>query len=519
MESPKEISNSESTHIGSAIREKHREEKYTNNVEMEINMENEENIIVQEEEHHKVRGTPDGKTRRIDKMQLIEVNKKQDEKEEDGMEESIEQIGREGDLSPRQIGQLKGRHKKKYSNTDEDWEEQHTVDSVQQLTISFKHKRNHNVVKIIEVYARCSALERLELWEDLEDIANNIIFPWIVGGDFNTIMHESEKLGGLPITQNETIDFIRCINTYALNELKFIGSCYTWWNGQIEEDCIFKRLDRVFGNNEFMNTLQGSEVHHLIREGSDHAPLHVRCNNVQEQIRKPFRFLNFWFKHKDFVKVVGESWKKDTQEDVIKAKEAQLEINPTTENRIGLKKAKADLERYINIEEEYWKQKDGMRWFQNGDRNTKFFHAYVQGRRRKLHISAIQTMQGDLISSTENIGAVNVFREQFTKKNEPTDYAMLENIPNIISNEQNEEMERLPTEDEVKNVVFALNGDSASGPDGYSGQFFQSCWEIVKQDIINMVKACYCGMEMPRFITHTNLILIPQKETVNNFGV
>ncbi|KAH0698682.1 hypothetical protein KY284_012897 [Solanum tuberosum] len=159
-----------------------------------------------------------------------------------------------------------------------------------------------------------------------------------------------------------------------------------------------------------------------------------------------------------------------------------------------------------------------MRWFQNEDRNTKFFHAYVQGRRRKLHISAIQTMQGDLISSTENIGAINVFREQFTEINEPTDYTMLENIPNIISNQQNEDMERLPTKDEVKNVIFALNGDSASGPDGYSGQFFQSCWEIVKQDIINMVKAFSYGMEMPRFITHTNLILIPKKETVKIFG-
>ncbi|XP_049356312.1 uncharacterized protein LOC125820932 [Solanum verrucosum] len=349
MESPKEISNSESTHIGSAIREKHREEKYTDNAEMKFNMENkEDNTIVQEEEHHKVRGTPNGKTPRIDKMQLIEVNKKQDEEEEDDME----------------------------------------------------------------------------------------------------------------------------------NELKFTGSCYTWWNGRIEEDCIFKRLDRVFGNNEFMNTFQGSEVHHLIKEGFEHASLHVRCNNVQEQIRKPFRFLNFWVKHKDFVKVVA------TLEDVIKAKEAQLKINLTTENRIGLKKAEADLKRYIHIEEEYWKQKR------------------------------------DLISSTENIGeeAINVFREQFTETNEPTDYTMLENIPNIISNEHNEEIERLPTEDEVKNVIFALNGDSASGPDGYSGQFFQSCWEIVKQDIINMVKAFYCGMEMPRFITHTNLILIPKMETMNNFG-
>lgn len=71
-------------------------------------------------------------------------------------------------------------------------------------------------------------------------------------------MHESEKLGGLLVTQEETIDTISCINAYYLNELKFTRTVTL----DIEEECIFKRLERVFGNNEFMNTLQRNEVHH-----------------------------------------------------------------------------------------------------------------------------------------------------------------------------------------------------------------------------------------------------------------
>ncbi|KAH0673683.1 hypothetical protein KY284_006574 [Solanum tuberosum] len=85
------------------------------------------------------------------------------------------------------------------------------------------------------VYARCSAIERLELWEDLENVVEGNHLPWVVGGDFNVIRNEEEKLGGLPVSNLETIDFEQCLNSYALEELKFTGSKYTWWNGRIGE--------------------------------------------------------------------------------------------------------------------------------------------------------------------------------------------------------------------------------------------------------------------------------------------
>lgn len=65
-----------------------------------------------------------------------------------------------------------------------------------------------------------------------------------------------------------------------------------------------------------------------------------------------------------------------------------------------------------------------------------------------------------------------MFKEQFKETNEPTDCTMLDNIPKMITEEHNEEMGKVPTEEEVKEVVFVLNGNRASGPDGFSGQFF-----------------------------------------------
>jgi hypothetical protein len=40
------------------------------------------------------------------------------------------------------------------------------------------------------------------------------------------------------------------------------------------------------------------------------------------------------------------------------------------------------------------------------------------------------------------------------------------------------------TEDEVWNTIKDLPVDRVSGPDGYTGQFYKSCWLIIKADFM-----------------------------------
>lgn len=47
------------------------------------------------------------------------------------------------------------------------------------------------------VYTRCNTQERLELWDELQCFEPNSQIPWIIGGGFNAIFNEEEKLGGL----------------------------------------------------------------------------------------------------------------------------------------------------------------------------------------------------------------------------------------------------------------------------------------------------------------------------------
>ncbi|XP_049381157.1 uncharacterized protein LOC125845653 [Solanum stenotomum] len=187
---------------------------------------------------------------------------------------------------------------------DDDYEGHIVADSVQQLTI--KLTRYNTFVLVLAVYAKCSHEERIDLWEDLQHIAADSDISWVIGRDFNVILREEDKLGGLAFTQSEAADFAHFINNCGLSELKFSGSLFTWWNGGVEEECIFKRLDRVLVNQKFQDLYPSSEVHHLVRQGSNHAPLHMRYSTTEESHIRPFRFLHFWTKHRGFEEVVRQ---------------------------------------------------------------------------------------------------------------------------------------------------------------------------------------------------------------------
>lgn len=89
------------------------------------------------------------------------------------------------------------------------------------------------------MYARCSGVERLKLWEELQSVIPSGDIPWIIGGDFNVILNENEKLGGLGFDQHEALGFAMLIISCSLEDVKFTGDNYTWWNGRIEEECIY----------------------------------------------------------------------------------------------------------------------------------------------------------------------------------------------------------------------------------------------------------------------------------------
>ncbi|XP_059281287.1 uncharacterized protein LOC132034982 [Lycium ferocissimum] len=311
------------------------------------------------------------------------------------------------------------------------------MDAEQQITLKINHQDIEKDIIVSFVYAKCDEGERQALWDDMYQITSSMNIPWMIGGDFNVILSDEVKLGGAPVTLNETEDFAFCVNSCDLFDMGFKGSPYTWWNGRAAEDCIFKRLDRIMVNSHFQEVFPQIEVEHLTRTGFDHSPLLLSYGEIAINMKKPFRFLNFWIQHESFKEVVKQHWQtkfvgtpflafkqrlknlkralskwsRETygdifkqlsiREEVVKVKEQLFEEDPSIINRIVLQKAQAELKKYLIIEEKYWKEKAGVTWFIEGDRNTNFFHNHVNGKRKKLQLKRIQNDNGVWLDSVE----------------------------------------------------------------------------------------------------------------------
>jgi hypothetical protein len=91
-------------------------------------------------------------------------------------------------------------------------------------------------------------------------------------------------------------------------------------------------------------------------------------------------------------------------------------------------------------------------------------------------------------------------------------------IPNLISDEVNTLLTRLPTPNEIHAVVLAMNKDGAPCPNGFRACFFQSYWDIVKLEVTNAVMEFFTkDWILPNFNANT-IILIPKVPDAINVG-
>lgn len=86
-----------------------------------------------------------------------------------------------------------------------------------------------------------------------------------------------------------------------------------------------------------------------------------------------------------------------------------------------------------------------------------------------------------------------------------------------IDDADNVTLTTLSTMEEVKEVVFSVDSQSAPGPDEVTGRFYQSCWEIIKEDLLIMILDIFASSEIPKALTHTCLILLPKVECPQAF--
>nr|GEX36605.1 RNA-directed DNA polymerase, eukaryota, reverse transcriptase zinc-binding domain protein [Tanacetum cinerariifolium] len=263
------------------------------------------------------------------------------------------------------------------------------------------------------VYASNSKDERKMLWKEIhmhKRISGN--HPWALFGDMNVTLNvEEHSCGGSHITE-EMQEFRDCINAIELDDIGSSEFYFTWTKSlKNPEAKVLKKLDRV-----------------MIYE--------VEMIRVKLQEAK----------------TLGE---KNPHDCSIKEKVLQ---------------ALCDYNEAVTDEEKLLAQKDRIKWLNEGDKKSSYFHKVIKGKRSKNRVDVIC----DDRSVLDDEGLFST----------------------MLNQDEAEDMIRVVSNKEIKDAMFDIGDNRAPGPDGYSSLFFKRAWNIVGNDVCDAVKEFFDSGQM-----------------------
>jgi len=172
------------------------------------------------------------------------------------------------------------------------------------------------------------------------------------------------------------------------------------------------------------------------------------------------------------------------------------------------------------LQEQLWREKARDQHFISGDRNTAYFHRISKIRAATKSISFLQDGDNVITDSTAlESHILNYFQAIFGRENNCMLNTLVdETIPSLVTEAENHKLLRIPQSAEIKEAVFALNGDGAPGPDGFGGHFYQTYWDIVGRDVEHSVQDFLQGGLLPNNINSNLIVLIPKVPGANSMG-
>lgn len=152
---------------------------------------------------------------------------------------------------------------------------------------------------------------RKPLWDALSHIAPSLdIDPWLLMGDFNVVLHSSDRLNGAGVTGYDTHDFEQFLFKTGVAEIRATCHFLSWSNKGLGVDRVASRMDWALGNGTWMLQFDQIYVDYINPSISDHFPLLVHIKDDHKKGGRPFKFFNFLADNSQFEKVVTTDWHK-----------------------------------------------------------------------------------------------------------------------------------------------------------------------------------------------------------------
>ncbi|KAH9799959.1 reverse transcriptase domain-containing protein [Citrus sinensis] len=368
------------------------------------------------------------------------------------------------------------------------------------------------------VYGHPETAQKRHTWTLMKRLASLSSLPWLCFGDFNEILHLSEKKGGSARDVNMISEFRDAIRECSLADLGCTGRFFTWSNRRYGPNFIEERIDRFLCNKEWGNYFQELAATNLESWTSDHSPIMMEVvKKGVEQIckRQSWRRIHYedmWSSYDTCKEIVKNEW--TSYGGGTNANPVQLFKKSATTSMAHLR---------IWSKEEFGERKKKLEllrsradWLKEGDKNTKFFHSKASSRKRKNKIRGIETDQGNWIKDEREVEKefCDYFEGLFKSSNPSHDQleAALASLVPKVSDEMNEELQQPFTEDEITTALAQMCPTKAPGPDGLPAVFFQKHWETVRERVITACLHVLNEKGTLAPLNHTYIALIPKVE-------
>jgi hypothetical protein len=194
--------------------------------------------------------------------------------------------------------------------------------------------------------------------------------------------------------------------------------------------------------------------------------------------------------------------------------ESVMECRDLSDEEIStLFSIKNNLFSIYQVEEIYWQQRARMLWLREGDANTKFFHKIASSNRRcqqitSLDIDNVPCTDASLIKSHvfsyyKSMPGTKIFLSAFLD-------AALWSEHEKVSPEENAMLCIPFSSEEIHKALFQMNPNKAPDPDGFSVLFYQTYWDLIKEDVVSMFNDFHCNNFDISRLNHALICLIPK---------
>eukprot|EP00253_Pinus_taeda_P027195 PITA_27195 len=415
-------------------------------------------------------------------------------------------------------------------------------------------------ISLVNLYVPVNYSEKRDCWKSLaEFLEQETPIIIILVGDLNIVLNAKEKRGG-SISRDLMVGVVQELaQLWDLQDFNPIQGQFTWSNNRIGKDHISARLDRFLVQSPLMNK-KIITTRILPKLSSDHKPIQLCLEDEEDSGPILFRFSPQWIEREGFLDTVKASWnipisgsasfvweqKLKHTKIALKAWIKKPAINPTSlridavqalhslQNDMESEninayhldkeiKAQRAAHQSFRTEEEYWRLKSRSLWLKGGDRNTSFFHRQFRARLSRNHISEIKTSTGQICKGNQQVkeAAAHHFQKLYTPEDqgyEIEETEFLNHIPSLVTDEDNAELSKPVTEEEIIKTIWSMDSDKAPGPDGFTIHFYKVCWDIIKNDLQKMIRGFMSKAKVGGSTNSTYLALIPKDSNPETFA-